>query len=326
MTENLYLAHHGVVGQKWGVRRYQNPDGTLTRAGRKHRGLDPNPRKTDPVKDAKRNAKAAKIKAKQDAKLAVAKAKQDAKLSKIKTEQDIAVAKIKSESFKKTPDDLKFKGSTFKNLDQMNDEELASAIRRLQMEDQYRKLMNAPVHEIVKVQKQETTQDKMQKVARNASTAGAEMVKKALLTAGQEKMTDLARYGITKGINALFQDEVISTNNGNKKKYLADKVWADSGYKSDYDPKTGKKNKYSEAYDNGKNRNGSTLYALMTRGELTADSLSKTELKTLVDFTKDLSSVKSNTDKYTGKKKNDDGLSRSEVEDIVKEILDNNKD
>jgi hypothetical protein len=30
------LYHHGIRGQKWGVRRYQNYDGTLTSAGRKH--------------------------------------------------------------------------------------------------------------------------------------------------------------------------------------------------------------------------------------------------------------------------------------------------
>lgn len=30
-----YLVHHGIKGMKWGVRRYQNPDGTLTAEGKK---------------------------------------------------------------------------------------------------------------------------------------------------------------------------------------------------------------------------------------------------------------------------------------------------
>lgn len=34
MTENE-LAHYGVKGMRWGVRRYRNKDGTLTAAGRR---------------------------------------------------------------------------------------------------------------------------------------------------------------------------------------------------------------------------------------------------------------------------------------------------
>ena len=37
---NNFLFHHGVKGQHWGVRRYQNYDGTLTEEGKAHYYLD----------------------------------------------------------------------------------------------------------------------------------------------------------------------------------------------------------------------------------------------------------------------------------------------
>lgn len=39
MDSYVYLAHHGTKGMKWGERKYQNPDGSLTPLGRVHYGV-----------------------------------------------------------------------------------------------------------------------------------------------------------------------------------------------------------------------------------------------------------------------------------------------
>lgn len=39
-TYGGYLAHHGIKGQRWGIRRFQEEDGTLTAEGRKRYGVD----------------------------------------------------------------------------------------------------------------------------------------------------------------------------------------------------------------------------------------------------------------------------------------------
>ena len=38
MSTYGYLAHHGIKGQKWGIRRYQNSDGSLTAEGKTRYG------------------------------------------------------------------------------------------------------------------------------------------------------------------------------------------------------------------------------------------------------------------------------------------------
>ena len=41
VTYSNELYHYGVKGQKWGIRRYQNPNGTLTEEGKIRYGVDP---------------------------------------------------------------------------------------------------------------------------------------------------------------------------------------------------------------------------------------------------------------------------------------------
>jgi len=60
--DDSYLAHHGTRGQKWGVRNYQNSDGSLTPLGRIHYGVGEARKKLSAKTDQAKEAVKKKIK------------------------------------------------------------------------------------------------------------------------------------------------------------------------------------------------------------------------------------------------------------------------
>ena len=120
------LLHWGIKGMKWGVRRYQNKDGTLTPAGKKRYNAE--------MERLKNEEKILKNKEATRAKLA----KLESKQKEIDERKKALEGKSNSKSVtKKTDGESEPKRKSVKD---MSDEELAAVVRRAQLEKQYRDL------------------------------------------------------------------------------------------------------------------------------------------------------------------------------------------
>ena len=116
MIQANYLCHEGIKGMKWGVRRYQNEDGSLTPAGKLRYGVSKALSPSIPQGKGKPSTSVAKI-----------------------TTREASNAVNSAQSISSNAERLR-RSNHKEDLSRMSDDELRKRINRLQLESQYESL------------------------------------------------------------------------------------------------------------------------------------------------------------------------------------------
>ncbi len=120
------LQHHGIKRQKWGVRRFQNPDGSLTPAG---------------IRRYRKNSERIERELNEPAKKQATVEDYEKALKRTKSiGDDIDEVRKMNDDFRKS-NDPNLEKRIRKSTEQLSDKELQQAVQRLNMEDNYTRMM-----------------------------------------------------------------------------------------------------------------------------------------------------------------------------------------
>ena len=137
------LYHWGVKGMKWGVRRYQNSDGTLTDKGKKRYARDAREKEyTKYDEESGKYYKSSKKNKRQDLEVDASRyVKEDMERTKglVDSSKNLSneLKRVNDKSIKNTP-------KTRLDLSDMTDQELRNQINRELLERQYNDVFNPP--------------------------------------------------------------------------------------------------------------------------------------------------------------------------------------
>lgn len=188
---NETLQHHGILGQKWGIRRFQNKDGSLKPAGRARAKKT----LTEKVNDYK--TKKVKVKIKNE------KSKQRLIAAQEKLKETEKATQTKSFIKKQeAPAPEKKTSPVSKSLKSMSDDDLRAANERMRLEKQYNEYMR----------------DLNPKQVSKGQAFAKQVVDRVIIPSAENIGKQAVTYYLGNKINKKFGADIVNPKKGQKDK------------------------------------------------------------------------------------------------------------
>lgn len=178
---NTELYHHGVKGQRWGVRRYQNKDGSLTSYGKNRYAKELAKLEAEKKRVRQQEQTAKKMKKLDDM-------RKDIDERKKSLNPDDTPESAKQQKVPSVPKKRK--------LSELSNEEIQAKIDRMNLENKYKELAQAQIDA----------------VSKKEVSKGRKFTEEVLEKAGKNIATQAAAWAMGTGVNKLIEATIGEKN------------------------------------------------------------------------------------------------------------------